>query len=87
MKNSTYTVQIRVPQGVEPGMYPSDLVLTISGQEFYRPFGIVTDTASQERGPMTDNRWWRQPSGKPVDRGTQSYLDSLVDISYPVYEE
>lgn len=75
-------IKIRHYVGVEPGTYPDDISVYIGGQEFLRVHGVATDTASGERGPVTDLRWFDQPSGGPVTDEVQRLLDALINVEY-----
>lgn len=75
-----------------PDRFHSDLVVTVERDipvpgTYYRPHGITTDTASGETGPVTDTRWFAQPSGKPANFDTQRWLDERILVSYVEHEE
>lgn len=86
----SYTVQVRHFTRTEPGTYPDEVIVTVYSDtdtagyagEYLRLFGTTVDTASGDRGVVTDQRWFAQPSGMPVDEATQAWLDERVVLTY-----
>jgi hypothetical protein len=73
----TFSIKTYVPEEGDPfedvgGEILTETIATLDGTEYLRVAGL-----DEDGGPI-DERWFEQPSGKPVPLSLQLHLDNLV---------